>query len=283
MSQTNTGKILFTIDVEDWFHVESMREKFPVNSWKSQTYRIEKNVNDILSLLDQKNYNATFFCLGDVAEMFPGLIRLIHSQGHEIASHGYSHQMLNALSDNDIKYELLKSKGILENILGEAVYGYRAPTFSIRDGVYQLLKETGYRYDSSLNLFKYHDKYGSVDMNNFKKISEGVLDHSSGIRAFTIPVISRLGLNLPWGGGGYFRLIPYVIYKREVRRFLKKNDFFMFYIHPWELDFMQPRIKDIGLSNYFRHYNGLKNTFNNLSSLMDDFDCVSIANSGLLD
>jgi len=284
MFQTdNAKKILMTIDVEDWFQVESMRKKFPLTSWSSQAYRVEKNVNKILSLLDEKSTKATFFCLGNIAEMFPGLIKLIHSEGHEIASHGYSHQMLNSLSDDEIRLELRMSKEILESIIGEGVYGYRAPTFSIREGVYHLLNETGYTYDSSLNLFKHHDKYGSVNLANFKKISNGILKHSSSIQIFTIPTIEKLGVEVPWGGGGYFRLIPYFLYKKGIESYFNDNDFFMFYMHPWEIDNAQPRVKDIGLSNYFRHYNSLKYTYTNLSYLLDDFNCMSISNSGLLE
>jgi len=284
MFQTNNmKKMLITIDVEDWFQVESMRTKFPLSSWSSQAYRVEKNVNKILFLLNKKNTKATFFCLGRIAEIFPALIKLIHSEGHEIASHGYSHQMLNKLSDDEIRLEFRKSKEILEDIIGEGVYGYRAPTFSIRESVYPLLNETGYTYDSSLNLFKYHDKYGSVNLANFREISKGILEHSSGVKIFTIPTIEKMGVEVPWGGGGYFRLIPYFLYKKGVESYLNEYDFFMFYMHPWEIDNAQPRVKDIGLSNYFRHYNGLKYTYTNLSSLLDDFNCMSISNSGLLE
>jgi polysaccharide deacetylase family protein (PEP-CTERM system associated) len=275
-------KFLMTIDVEDWFQVESMRKIFPLSSWNSQAYRVEKNVNKILYLLDIKNTKATFFCLGCIAEIFPGLIKLIHSEGHEVASHGYSHQMLNKLSNDEIKLELQKSKEILENITGEGVYGYRAPTFSVSERVYPILNETGYTFDSSLNLFKYHDKYGAVHLANFKEVSKGILEHNSGIKIFTIPTIEKLGVDVPWGGGGYFRLLPYSLYKRGVESHLNDFDFFMFYMHPWEIDYTQPKVKGIGVSNYFRHYNGLKYTYAKLSSLLDDFNCMSISSSGLL-
>jgi len=284
MSQiNNSGKVLLTIDVEDWFQVESMRSKFPLSSWSTQAYRVEANVDRILSLLSQKNTSATFFCLSNIAEIFPEMIRSIYAEGHEIASHGHSHQMLDELSDNEVRMELKKSKEILEDIIGDEVYGYRAPTFSIRDSVYPILEETGYVYDSSLNLFRHHDKYGSIDLSNFREISKGILEcNSSKIKVLTVPTLRKLGLDIPWGGGGYFRLVPNFLYKKGVNNYLKKHDFFMFYMHPWEIDPCQPRVRGIGLGNYFRHYNRLRDTYKNLSSLLSDFQCVSVLESELL-
>lgn len=275
-------KVLMSVDVEDWFQVETMREKFPLKSWKFQSYRVENNINRILDLFDQSDTKATFFCLGGLAKKFPDMIRLIHSEGHEIASHGSSHQMLNELSDKQVRIELFESKAVLENIIGDQVFGFRAPTFSIRDSIYPLLKEAEYTYDSSLNLFKHHDKYGSVDMKNFREISPGFLEHKLGIKVLTIPTLKSLGLEIPWGGGGYFRLIPYYLYKKGVQHYLGKDDFFMFYMHPWEIDQSQPRVKGLSMGSYFRHYNGLNRTYGNLKSFLKDFHCTSIADSGIV-
>lgn len=271
-------KIIVTIDVEDWFQVESMRGKFPIDTWESQQYRVERNVERILYLLEEKGASATFFCLANIAEKFPSLISSIHESGHEIASHGYNHVMLNQLSDDEITEDLYKSKNILENIICSHVDGYRAPTFSIASHVYPILKKLGYKYDSSLNLFQGHDRYGSVNPLEFENLENGILMHNSGIREFTIPTISKFGASIPWGGGGYFRLLPYFVYKKGVQSYLNYNDFFMFYLHPWELDPDQPKISDISLSNKFRHYNNLARTYEKFSSLLNDFKGVSISN-----
>lgn len=272
--------ILVTIDVEDWFQVETMRGIFPADTWGSQQYRVEKNVEKILIMLNEVGAGATFFCLGSIAEKFPNLISLIHESGHEVASHGYGHVMLNQMSDTEITEDLYKSKEILESIICSEVNGYRAPTFSIKSGLFTILRKLGYKYDSSLNLFKGHDKYGSVDLKEFDNLENGILRHNSGITEFTIPTISKFGVSIPWGGGGYFRLFPYYFYKKGVQHYLTDNDLFMFYLHPWELDPLQPKVRGLSFFSKFRHFNNLAYTEQRFFSLLNDFKCISIRDYG---
>lgn len=270
------GKVLITIDVEDWFQVENLRKVFEPSIWDSQEYRVEKNIDRILQLLSDKDTKATFFVLGVLAKKFPNMVKKIASENHEIGSHGYSHIMLSNLSNEQIYEDLKSSKDIIENLISKKVKGFRAPVFSITDKTYYILSELGYEYDSSLYLFDLHDRYGKVDISLFDKKDGILLNHNSGIKELTMPMVKKLGKSIPWAGGGYFRLIPYYIYKNGINNFLKKNDYFMFYMHPWEIDNQQPRINEISMLNYFRHYYGLSSTYSKLESLLNDFECCKV-------
>lgn len=271
-----SGKLLLTIDVEDWFQVENLRPVFHPDSWDSQEYRVEYNIDRILELLSKNSTKATFFVLGNLALKFPNMIKKIANENHEIASHGYGHIMLTDLSDEEIYEDLKNSKQILEELTSKKVIGYRAPAFSITDRAYNILYELGYEYDSSLYLFSLHDRYGKVDTSLFDK-REGIhLLHQSGIKELTMPMMKKLSKNIPWAGGGYFRLIPYGMYRDGINKFLSENEYFMFYMHPWEIDDKQPRVKEISKFNYFRHYYGLGNTYSKLQKLLNDFECYRV-------
>jgi len=261
--------ICLTFDIEDWFQVENLRKVFPPETWDKQELRVEKNTYKILDILDEHNIKATFFVLGWIAERVPSLISEISKRGHEIASHGYGHLLNYNLSREQLKEDLLRSKQVLENITGKVVIGYRAPSFSISDELMELLAELGFRYDSSFNDFTKHDRYGKL---SGAKGSKPFM-HETGIYEFPLPVIRRFGQNIPISGGGYFRLFPLWLFKRYVRKYLDRSDQYIFYVHPWELDGDQPRIKQISLNYRIRHYHGLKNTekkFGNLIQFLKD-------------
>lgn len=272
-------KVLLSIDVEDWFQVENLRPAFPPESWSKQEYRVLNNMDKILSLLSEKSVKCTFFCLGNIAERFPSLIKRISDEGHEIASHGYNHIMLTEMSNDEIYEDLKVSKHILEDLTGDAVIGYRAPAFSITDEAYNILFKLGYEYDSSLYQFSMHDRYGMVNLNNFEPVNSTVLKHASGITEFTMPIVNYFKQNIPWAGGGYFRIFPYPVYKKGVHKFLSEHQKFVFYMHPWEIDDTQPKIKSISKFNYFRHYYGLNSALSKLTKLIGDFNCDTIESS----
>ena len=169
---------LLTIDVEDWFQVENFKEYIPFSSWSSYKLRVEKNTLRLLDLLDSVSFKfqvssfkirATFFILGWIAEKLPNLVREIQSRGHEIASHGYSHNLCIKESPERLRSDLLKSKKLLEDITGTQVYGYRAPSFSIDNNVLKIIEDSGYTYDSSFNSFGMHSRYGHIDLSSGKK------------------------------------------------------------------------------------------------------------------
>jgi len=210
---------------------------------------------------------ATFFVLGWIAERLPHLVREIQARGHEIASHGYGHELCREQSTEDLKNDLVKSKNLLEDITGEPVYGYRAPSFSINDHILQLIRETGYLYDSSFNSFGLHGRYGRMKLNGNGR--NGIL-YTISDNFFELPVSNLKLLNriLPWGGGGYFRLIPLSIFKQGVDKILKKQEVYLFYLHPWEVDSDQPKVSEIPRSFKFRHYVNLDKTYGKLSMFL---------------
>ena len=215
----------------------------------------------------------TFFILGWLAERLPHLVREIQERGHEIASHGYDHELCGEQSTEDLKDDLVKSKKLLEDITGNPVYGYRAPSFSISDDILQLIRQTGYLYDSSFNSFALHRRYGRMKLNG--NGGNGIL-HTVSDNFYELPVSNLKLVNriLPWGGGGYFRLIPTRLFKYGVQSILKNQGAYLFYLHPWEIDSDQPKVAGVQLSYKFRHYINLNKTLKKLSYLLTELrDC----------
>ena len=269
-------KSLLSVDLEDWFQVENLRDAIPRCSWENQESRIEKNVDKVLNILSERDTKATFFCLGWIVERFPGLIKKIHKEGHEIASHGYSHDVVYNLRRDEFSSDLIKSKDLLENIIGEKVIGYRAPNFSITDWAIDVLIENGFLYDSSLFPTMVNIRYGKLI--NYNIQDKPCIELKDGFYEVLLSCISFLGKNLPWAGGGYFRLTPYWVFKKGIERILKKKDVATIYVHPWEFDPTQPRIKNIKLQYRFRHYINLKRTESKFALLLKDFKFQPIRN-----
>ena len=266
--------MFLTIDIEDWFQVENLKSSVDRKDWDSISLRFQIGTEKILNLLEKYNTKATFFVLGWIAERTTDLIKKIHKAGHEIASHGYGHELVYNLSPEDFKMDLLKSKKILENITGEKVLGYRAPSFSITEKALDILKEEDFVYDSSYFPSEKHDRYSMINL-KIKK-DEYIKTLENGLYEITVPTLDIKGKKLPWGGGGYFRLIPSWIYKKGVSKIIKQQGGFIFYLHPWELDPAQPRMKDIKAFYKFRHYCNLKNTEKKLEKLIKNFKFTSV-------
>ena len=264
--------ILLTIDVEDWFQVENFKSYIDFSTWDSFELRVEKNTHLILDLLDTfaLKPKATFFILGWIAQKLPGLIRQIKDRGHEVASHGGNHHLCTILDRNRLAQDLLTSKKRLEDITGQAVYGYRAPSFAINDRVLEMIKQAGYLYDSSYNSFSAHGRYGSIDLS--KSVKRGG-SYQLGTHFFELPVSNMcLGSKtIPLGGGGYFRLYPTSFFKQGIKHVLKKNNAFVFYAHPWEFDPDQPRVHQASRGFKFRHYINLNKTESKLKRIINSF------------
>ncbi len=213
---------------------------------------------------------ATYFSLGWIAEKVPHLIREIHARGHEVASHGYYHRLNNKQSPQDLRIDLSDSKKLLEDIIGASVYGYRAPNFAVNDEILKIIEECGYLYDSSFNSFSMHGRYGHVNL--AQKDKTGIAVRISG-NFWELP-ISNLSVGnyaIPWGGGAYFRLIPFRLFRLGVKSNLQKQNAYLFYIHPWELDPQQPRVKNVSIFTRFRHYSNLSRAESKLSSFIGSF------------
>jgi hypothetical protein len=377
---------LLTIDVEDWFQVENFKQYIPFSSWESYELRVEKNTHRILNLFDSigskktevrmqktvsnnenqasrvqysdngqqstddgqdEKVRGTFFVLGWLAERLPHLVREIHSRGHEVASHGYYHNLCNDQSHEDLKADLCDSKSLLEDIIGNQVYGYRAPSFAINNDILKIIEDCGYLYDSSYNSFAMHGRYGHLDLSrngqkgialkststkhqkplpreiftplNSKTVQLGHDSDSEVYPVKSLPsetrslfsndkshftgayltgakskILYELPISnlkfahqvFPWGGGGYFRLIPSKLFKIGIKYIyiLRQENAYLFYFHPWEIDPEQPKVNQAPSFYKFRHYNNLSKTHRKLSKLIEDFaHCNFITCSQYLD
>jgi polysaccharide deacetylase family protein (PEP-CTERM system associated) len=213
---------------------------------------------------------ATFFVLGWVAERLPHLVRDIRERGHEVASHGYSHRLLKKERYRVLKRDLVESKKLLEDLTGKPVYGFRAPSFSINENVLKLVEECSYLYDSSYNSFGMNKRHGHLHMINNRR--NGIaFQVSPSLYELPISNLQLGGQVVPWGGGGYFRLIPFALFSIGVRSILKKQKAYLFYTHPWEIDPEQPKVNVASSFYRFRHYVNLHKTVSKLSSFIETF------------
>jgi polysaccharide deacetylase family protein (PEP-CTERM system associated) len=259
-----------TIDVEDYFQVSAFAPYISRESWPERECRVEANVDRILAILDEGGVQATFFTLGWIAERYPALVKRIVAGGHELASHGYGHLRASDQDRAQFTQDIASSKAILEDIGGQAVLGYRAPSFSIGPGnlwALEALHETGYRYSSSIYPVR-HDHYGMPDAPRFAWHPNG----SDGLLEVPITTV-RLGQrNLPAGGGGYFRLFPYALSRWMMQQVNQRDGQpAIFYFHPWEIDPGQPRPDGINLKTRFRHYVNLEKMDGRIRALTRDF------------
>ncbi len=264
--------LLLTFDVEDWFQVENFKSCIPYSQWDSSDLRVWKNTHRILDILDGFAFQprGTFFLLGWVAKRLPALVKEISNRGHEVASHGFGHKLCHDMSPGGFKEDLVASKALLEDITGQSVKGYRAPSFSINDQALSLVRDAGYLYDSSFNSFGSNSRYGRLDLTGYSKTC-GVYQIAEDF--FEIPISNLRFKNhtLPLGGGGYFRLFPFKLFKQGMDAIFKKEKAFVFYAHPWEFDPNQPRVHQASLGFKFRHYINLDKTQRKMESLIKGF------------
>jgi polysaccharide deacetylase family protein (PEP-CTERM system associated) len=259
-----------SVDVEDYFHVSLMAPVLPRTAWEGMERRVEGSTERLLALFDRAGVRATFFVLGWVAERHPGLVRRIAALGHEVASHGYGHELVYDLSPARFRDDVRRTRALLEDLSGTAVDGYRAPGFSVTSRslwALDILIEEGYRYDASIFPI-IHDRYGIPEAPRHPH----VLPRPAG-PVFEVPASTvRIGgVNLPVAGGGYFRLLPYAWTRWGIRRVNRRERKpVVFYLHPWELDPGQPRLPLRGFSAY-RHYHNLARTEQRLGRLLREF------------
>lgn len=261
---------VLSIDVEDYYQVASFQAFIRYEDWPSFTPRVEVNVCRVLDLLARHQTQATFFVLGWTAEHFPGLVRQIACAGHEIASHGYAHQLVYRQTPEQFRTDVRRAKALLEDQLGGPVIGYRAPTFTIvKRSLWALdvLADEGYRYDSSIFPVR-HDRYGIPGADPHIHWIRG----PQGRTMLEFPPLTRdvVGQRLPAAGGGYLRLLPVRWTAGAIRARNRQGQPAMIYVHPWELDPDQPKVKVRGL-NRLRHYANLSRTEARLTKLLQRF------------
>jgi len=262
-----------SIDVEDWFQTENLRSVCPRETWHKLDPRVERNTMRMLEILSDRGTAATFFVLGWVAERYPRLVRAIASAGHEIASHGYHHELVYALNPEAFRADVLRSKALLEDIGQVEVRGYRAPSFSITEWAIPILRDAGYAYDSSMVATLFHDRYGSIKGIDVRKPIVRLYDDFHEVCVSCLPVGTR---GIPWGGGGYFRIVPYALWLRGVRAIQGMGLPYIFYIHPWEIDPGQPRPKALKASSKFRQFVNLGRCEERFSSMLGSFEWLTV-------
>ena len=266
---------VFTVDVEDYFQVYAFEGVVDRSQWDHFSTRVVRNTEVILELLDRHSVSGTFFTLGWVAKKHPELVRRIADAGHEIASHGWWHRKVTSLTRDEFREDCYSSRAILEQVSGQAVQGYRAPSFSIIPGLewaFDVLLETGYRYDSSLFPIR-RMNYGYPKT---PPIPHLIPREAGDLIEFPL-AMTRIGKRqIPAAGGGYFRQFPYVVTRRGFRQYTQANISGVFYIHPWEVDPEQPRLPVSWLTQV-RHYRNLHRTLPRLDRLLSEFRFTSIA------
>jgi len=304
MNATDAKYFLITVDAEDWFHVENFKSLISFETWDHQKSRIERNIHRLLDLFDSielppakrsttgalKPTNAnnpidatntintindrtprvTFFVLCWIAERFPHIVREIAARGHEVASHGCYHELLKNMLPPLLRAELSDSRKRLEDTIGMPVAGFRAPSFSINDEILEAVAESGYFYDSSYNSFNLHGRYGKIALNGHPQLG---IAHRVFDNLYELPIsnLNLLGSVLPLGGGAYFRLFPFRFFRLGVKWIFKRDNAYLFYIHPWEIDPEQPRVAGASWNHKLRHYSMLSKTYDRLGRIINTF------------
>lgn len=276
MSRVN----IMSVDVEDYFQVESFANVVNCADWDSYTCRVDSNTRRLLDLFEECHVQATFFILGWVADRYPHLVREIVARGHEPACHSYWHRLIYQLEPHEFAEDTRRAKEAIEQAAGVSVLGYRAPSYSVtRNSLWALdtLAELGFRYDSSIFPI-HHDVYGIPDAPRWPFRVETRCGHLMEYPITTFRVLGRR--NLPVGGGGYLRILPFWYTRLGCARAADENLPLIVYIHPWEIDPGQPRLKG-RLKSRLRHYTNLAKTESRLRSLLLSGTFTSFCKSGL--
>lgn len=256
-----------SFDVEEYFHALNLRPVAPMETWDRQERRVAATTRAILETLGDRGLTATFYFLGWVAKRDATLVKEVHAAGHEVGSHGMSHQMAGELGPDAFRDEARESKAILEDAIGAPVRGFRASTFSVTEATrwaFEVLREVGYEYDSSVFPVR-HDRYGWP---SFSRVPIRIDTPAGELLEIPMLTLRRLGMNLPAAGGGYLRLLPLHLVHKALKEMNAAGHPGVVYLHPWEFDPDQPRLLKGGLGA-FRHYFGLDRTMGKLERLLD--------------
>lgn len=272
---TRSTAHIFTVDVEEYFQVHAFEGVIRRSQWSALPSRVAQNVDVLLDLLAEHDVTGTFFVLGWVADRHPNVVRRIADAGHEIASHGWWHNRVTTLQPDQFREDIRSSKALLEDISGNLVTGYRAPSFSITPHsqfAFDVLIEEGYLYDSSVFPIR-RSNYGWPGAPPIPYVKECA---SGSLLEFPLATSLWGPLRIPAAGGGYLRQLPLSIVQRAFREHDDQGIPAVFYIHPWELDHEQPRMP-VGLLTRIRHYRGLRSSRACLERLFQEFRFTSVA------
>jgi polysaccharide deacetylase family protein (PEP-CTERM system associated) len=265
-------KNAISIDLEDWFCVNNIKDAIPKEKWAFQELRVVDNTKRLLGLFDKFNIKATFFVLGWISERVPSLIKEIDERGHEIATHGYSHSLITEITPDFFENDIKRAIEVTQSCVNQKIIGFRAPSFTITKKTlwaYDILSKYEIKYDSSVFPVGFHPDYGISDAPlTTYKVNDNMIE-------VPLSVVELLGKRIPCSGGGYFRLFPYSVTKFLMKKCNKARRPVIFYLHPWEIDPGQPRI-NLPLQKKLRHYNNLNKTYGRLEKLLNDFEFVPI-------
>jgi polysaccharide deacetylase family protein (PEP-CTERM system associated) len=273
------SKNVISVDVEDYFHAESFADVVDRSRWETYASRVEVNNRRLLELFAAKGVSATFFVVGWVAERFPGLVREIVAAGHELACHSYWHRLIYKLTPAEFREDTQRAKTVLEQTAGKAIFGYRAPTYSIvSDSLWalEILVELGFVYDSSIFPI-HHDRYG---IPTAPRAPFRIPTASGQLIEFPITTFRFRQHNFPVGGGGYLRLLPEWYTNWGIGRVHREGLPVIAYVHPWEIDPAQPRLPG-RLTSRLRHYTNLSKTYGRLNRMLESAPFTSFRESGL--
>jgi polysaccharide deacetylase family protein (PEP-CTERM system associated) len=263
---------ILTFDIEEWFHILNNPSTDNESSWGSFEYRLKKNIDRILVLLDKSNNIATFFCLGWVARKYPDIIRDIEAAGHEIGTHSNAHQLIYRYDKNFFKNDLETSIKSLEDIIGKKIKAYRAPGFSLVSSTlwaYEELVKQGIEYDCSIFLGN-HSHGGRIKAFGVKPSVINI--DGQRIKEFPVNSFRLFAKEVAFSGGGYFRFLPYPIIKKLMHR----SEYIMTYFHPRDFDYEQPIMSELSPYRKFKSYYGLKGSLSKAQRFVGDFDFVSL-------
>jgi len=261
-----------SIDLEDWFCVYNLSNHIKKEEWGNKELRVVNNTEILLDLFDKYNIKATFFVLGWIAEVVPDLITRIEERGHEIATHGYSHSLITQVTPEFFDSDIKKALEVTNKCIKQKIKGFRAPSFTITKKTLwalDILVQNGIEYDSSVFPVGFHPDYGISDA------PLSVYKINSNLTEVPLSVVKIFGKRIPCSGGGYFRQFPYFVTKYLIRKCNNSGRPVIFYLHPWELDPGQPKVK-LPLLKKIRHYNNLNKTYGRLEKLLNDFRFVPI-------
>lgn len=265
-------KNILTVDLEDWFVVENLRGSVSSQDWDKLPSRVEETTEAVLALFDDYGVRATFFVLGLIAEKHPALIQAIASKGHEIACHSYRHGRIDLLTEERFREDTSKAVKAIEKACGETPLGYRAPSWSIGSRTpwaFEVLADLGFVYDSSIYPIK-HDVYGEPE--GPRKIFKTRLESGRSIYEIPATTVSILGRNFPVGGGGYLRHSPFWFTRKMMNKLNRNKRPAVIYIHPWEFDNNQPRLKGLSFLQRYRQYGSVITLQRKMELLLKKFD-----------
>lgn len=269
-------KNILTVDLEDWFVVENLKDNIRFEEWDELPERVVKSTNRLLELFDYYDVRATFFVLGWIAEKHPGMVHDVSSMGHEIACHSYSHGRIDALTEEQFREDTRRAIGAIAEACGVVPVGYRAPSWSINSKIpwaLEVLADMGFLYDSSVYPIK-HDIYG--EPGGPKQIVRLELAGGRHIHEVPASTINILGKNFPVGGGGYLRHSPFWFTKKMINKLNDNNRPAVIYIHPWEIDTKQPRVNGLTAFQRYRQYGSINTIERKMEMLLQTFDFSTV-------